>query len=422
MHFTIWLDHYGYIVLFVGLMLELIIFGIPTEVLMSYAGYLVFEGKLNFILSILAAGLGSCVGITASYFIGRKLGLPFFHKYGHKIHMGPERFDHFSHWFSRFGNGLIVVAYFIPGIRHITGYFSGITNLSLRKFMPFAYIGAFLWVSAFISLGRILGPQYDTFHNQMKKYLIIGGIALLCLIILYFLYKRLRLRILEGIKNIVTKSPNKAKLSILVSTVIFLSLCAWLIGLIQDFIDKDYSQFNQLTIYVIQRMFGASAHTWMSYFSAFSSLYVLMVISIITLLWMSLYGKYRTIEIIFFFIVVGGIFIEKWVSYLFGNLNIGFVNERVTSFLSEQSLLSLTIWGYFAFITSRYSNGFFIPFFSIAFVLAITIFQSISQIYLGIHTPSTVGVGIVVAGIWLSLNMMLLGIFRELESIGKINT
>lgn len=81
------LNHYGYIVLFLSLLLELIIVPIPNEALMSYVGVLCYQGKMNIILSILFAGVGGVVGATISYWIGYKLGVPFFRKFGHYFHM-----------------------------------------------------------------------------------------------------------------------------------------------------------------------------------------------------------------------------------------------------------------------------------------------------------------------------------------------
>ncbi|MEH7075754.1 DedA family protein [Neobacillus drentensis] len=127
-HITDYLDQYGYIVLFVSLILELIAIPLPGEVLMTYSGFLVFQGQLNWLISIFSASVGACIGMTLSYWIGYKLGKPFFYKYGHWFHMGPERLDKTSDWFTKHGNKLLFIAYFIPGVRHITGYFSGGTS------------------------------------------------------------------------------------------------------------------------------------------------------------------------------------------------------------------------------------------------------------------------------------------------------
>lgn len=70
---TALIEHYGYLVLFVSLMLELIALPLPGEFLMGYSGVLVFQGKLNWFLSVAAAGAGSCTGMTAYYWVGNKL-------------------------------------------------------------------------------------------------------------------------------------------------------------------------------------------------------------------------------------------------------------------------------------------------------------------------------------------------------------
>lgn len=125
-------NHYGYIVLFIALTLELIAFPTPGETLMTYCGFIVFKGKLNWGISIIVAAFGVITGITISYFIGRTLGTPFLKKYGSYIQMGPDRLEKTSKWFEKYGNGLLVIAYFIPGIRHVTGYLNPLPRFLLK--------------------------------------------------------------------------------------------------------------------------------------------------------------------------------------------------------------------------------------------------------------------------------------------------
>ena len=182
-------NNYGYIVLLIALMLELIAFPLPGEALMTYCGYVIYEGKMSLTISILIATLGVCIGITLSYFIGKILGVSFFEKYGHYIHMDKNRLDKISMWFEKYGNKLLIVAYFIPGVRHVTGYFSGITNVSYKKFAVNAYTGAFIWTTTFISLGKVLGVNLGRYHNLFKEYLLIGSLTVAVIIILIYIYK-----------------------------------------------------------------------------------------------------------------------------------------------------------------------------------------------------------------------------------------
>ncbi|MDZ5670127.1 VTT domain-containing protein [Bacillus stercoris] len=90
------------------LCLELIALPGPGEFLMGYAGVLVFQDKLNWALSMLAAGLGSCAGVSISYWIGYRLG-PAIYKYGERIHFGKDRMKKTSRWLAHYGNKLFLI-------------------------------------------------------------------------------------------------------------------------------------------------------------------------------------------------------------------------------------------------------------------------------------------------------------------------
>jgi membrane protein DedA with SNARE-associated domain len=100
-------NHYGYIVLLIALMLELLALPLPGEALMTYCGYVVYTKKMNWPISILVAAAGVITGITLSYFIGKFLGVSFFEKYGHYVHMDKKRLDKIScynfSWWGRTG-------------------------------------------------------------------------------------------------------------------------------------------------------------------------------------------------------------------------------------------------------------------------------------------------------------------------------
>lgn len=82
---------------------------------------------------------------------------------------------------------MLIVAYFIPGIRHITGYFSGMTKVSYKKFAVSAYLGAFIWTTTFISLGRVLGANWNKYNEISKWYLLIA--VLIAILLITPLYK-----------------------------------------------------------------------------------------------------------------------------------------------------------------------------------------------------------------------------------------
>lgn len=189
-----YIDQYGYIVLFVYLMLDLIALPLPGQSLMTYTGFLVYKGHLAMGPSILVATLGSWTGMTITYFIGSKLGFPFLNKYGRYLKLSPERLKDTSKWYNDHGNILLTIGYFIPGIRHFTGYFAGIAKLRLRTFIIFAYSGALIWTTTFISFGRFLGPQWDKLPSTVKNLILLGALIFSFVVVSIYLLNRYKKR------------------------------------------------------------------------------------------------------------------------------------------------------------------------------------------------------------------------------------
>ncbi len=419
MNLTEMMNHYGYLVLFISLLVELIAFGLPTEILMGYAGLLAYQGKLGWIPSVLMAWIGSSLGISVSYYIGLKLGYPFFEKYGHKMHMGPERMEKVTQWFSRFGNKLILVAYFIPGVRHVTGYFSGITGIPFRQFAVYAYTGAFIWVFTFITLGKVLGPQWELVHSHISKYLLIGGILLVIAGGIFYVYRYFKDRILRSLSIIMRKSPLRVRLLIVGTGVLFIGLTMVMIGMIQDYMGNEFHQFDSVSALLIHDLFPATTTTLMKSVTYFASLWWLIPISVFTLLWIVFRGKDRLLEIITFAIVItGGIVLEEGLQALFYHLT---TNHHLTlqglpsAFPGEQSMMALTFWGFAAYVVGRHSRKIMVKALLSIMVMIIVVTLSISWIFLGLQVANDILAGFVFAGVWLSLNTVIMEILRELR-------
>src|SRR5699024_2231333 len=93
-----YIDQYGYMFLFFYLMLDLIALPLPGQSLMTYVGFLAYRGHMDLGTSILVAALGSCVGMTITYFLGFKIGNPLLKKYGRFIRISPTKIKKTTEW------------------------------------------------------------------------------------------------------------------------------------------------------------------------------------------------------------------------------------------------------------------------------------------------------------------------------------
>ncbi|WP_263486849.1 DedA family protein [Clostridium estertheticum] len=216
---------------------------------------------MNWIISILVATAGVILGITISYFVGAKLGTRFFDKYGSYIHLGPKQREKTSKWFKASGNKLLILACFIPGVRHITGYFSGITEISYKRFAINAYFGAFLWTATFISLGKILGPDWDKFQSYISKYLVIGSISISLIFIMIYVYINHKTQIIESTYKTINRTlitfHSMGKIKVAIAGVAFASLgfMVLVIGVIQDYLSHEFQQFDIVVSYLVKAIF-----------------------------------------------------------------------------------------------------------------------------------------------------------------------
>jgi len=165
-----WISQYGYASLFVLLVFGIVGLPVPDETLLVFSGYLISKGQWNPLLAFASALAGSVCGISISYLLGRTLGHAAVERYGKFIHLTPAKVERVHQWFKKFGNWLLSVGYFIPGVRHFTALVAGMSGLEFRVFAPFAYFGAAVWVTFFLSLGYWFGENWTSIILLTHRY------------------------------------------------------------------------------------------------------------------------------------------------------------------------------------------------------------------------------------------------------------
>jgi membrane protein DedA with SNARE-associated domain len=148
-----WLNHYGSVAVFFWLALGILAIPVPEESFLILLGFLMAKGKLHFFPTIVAAFLGTWCGITTSYGLGLATSHYLHRGWGRFIGLTEKRFKKAHNWFEKIGKWALVIGYFIPGVRHVTGYVAGALKLCYRHFAPFAYFGGLVWSSLFMGLG-----------------------------------------------------------------------------------------------------------------------------------------------------------------------------------------------------------------------------------------------------------------------------
>lgn len=177
-----WIASYGYVAIFGLLVLGIVGLPVPDEALLTFVGYLNSRGELTLPLSMTSAFLGSASGISLSYALGRFVGPPLLSKLSGRLHLHPEHIIVTQRWMKRWGKYTLLIAYFVPGVRHLAALMSGMSNLPVGTFIRFAYTGALLWSSTFILIGYWLGEEWPHLSPTLHRTLLFVGLTVALLV------------------------------------------------------------------------------------------------------------------------------------------------------------------------------------------------------------------------------------------------
>ncbi|MBG9445216.1 DedA family protein [Cytobacillus firmus] len=181
------LSQLGYVGIALGLMVEVI----PSEIVLSYGGFLVSTGKIHFIGALLAGIAGGTLAQLFLYWLGAYGGRPVLYKYGKYLLIQKKHLDASEKWFEKYGTGVIFTARFIPVIRHAISIPAGIAKMPLSVFTVYTLAAMVPWTVLFLLLGMELGDHWRDIKEYAKPFILpIIVIALVSGAIYLFYMKR----------------------------------------------------------------------------------------------------------------------------------------------------------------------------------------------------------------------------------------
>jgi membrane protein DedA with SNARE-associated domain len=174
--------------IFLLMVLESMVFPVPSEAVMPFAGFLIVTGQFTFTGVIIASTFGSITGSLASYAMGFYGGKPFIKKFGKFLLLDTHDLEITERFFAKHGELTIFISRFIPVIRHMISIPAGLGKMKLWKFVVYTIMGAGLW-NAFLAY---VGYKLKENWTEVMKYshiIDIVVVAVLGLAFLYYAYK-----------------------------------------------------------------------------------------------------------------------------------------------------------------------------------------------------------------------------------------
>src|ERR1700730_12851948 len=160
---------------------------LPSELIMPFAGYLVYTGKMNLFWAATAGAIGCNLGSLVAYEIGYYGGRPLVEGYGRWILMGRRELDWADRFFESRGELAVVIARMLPVIRTFIALPAGIARMPRLKFHIYTFIGSWPWCFMLAYVGMRLGERWDK-DPRLKMWFHRLDAVILGLIILAVVY------------------------------------------------------------------------------------------------------------------------------------------------------------------------------------------------------------------------------------------
>lgn len=151
----------GYTAIIIGMALESACVPIPSELIFGFAGYLVYMGKLDFMLTVGAGVIGGLLGSVAAYLVGYWGGRPFVDRYGRYLFLSSRHVDLAQRWFDRYGLRAAFFSRLLPVVRTFISLPAGFARVDLVKFVIYTLLGSLPWTIALVYAGMLLGENWQ---------------------------------------------------------------------------------------------------------------------------------------------------------------------------------------------------------------------------------------------------------------------
>lgn len=184
----------GYIGIALLMALENIVPPIPSEIIMPLAGFAVTQGQLKFVYVVLAGTIGSVLGATPWYFLGKSWGLKRTKKvadrYGKWLTITGEDVEKAKIWFDKRGYVATAFGRLVPGIRTYISIPAGISKMPLIPFLVYSTAGSVVWVSLLTYAGYLLGENYERVGSYLKPISTVVLVVIIALSVYWILKRR----------------------------------------------------------------------------------------------------------------------------------------------------------------------------------------------------------------------------------------
>ena len=165
----------------------------PSDAIVIVCASLIPLGTIHFVPALILSTIGSELGFLILYYLGTQVDKKLIHAGKFKF-LSKEGLIKAEEWYNKYGNSILIINRFLPGIRPVLAFFAGLSEINLQKTIIFSLISAVLWNSLTLYLGIVFGNNIERIDRFLLQYsrvtLIIMVIGAVLFLIRYLYQKR----------------------------------------------------------------------------------------------------------------------------------------------------------------------------------------------------------------------------------------
>ncbi len=181
------MEVYGYLGILLLICIENIFPPIPSEVILTFGGFMTNYTSLNVPFVIIASTIGAILGALILYYAGSILNKDrlikiITSKYGKLLRLKPKDIENANDWFNKKGTKTVFFCRFIPIVRSLISIPAGMNKMKISSFLFYTLLGTLIWNTVLVVLGSIVGEKWPIIVSILNKY---SKITLIILIIMF---------------------------------------------------------------------------------------------------------------------------------------------------------------------------------------------------------------------------------------------
>lgn len=186
------MNQFGYIGIAMLIAIENIFPPIPSELILTFGGFMTTYSSMNIWMVTLFATIGSVAGAVVLYGVGRLLTPErlewVIDRWGHIVGLKKQDVKRAESWFTRRGGSTVFFCRFIPIVRSLISIPAGMSRMHMVKFLLYTTLGTAVWNVVLVNLGAFAGAEWERIANYMNVYSYIGCAVLAALAVVFAIW------------------------------------------------------------------------------------------------------------------------------------------------------------------------------------------------------------------------------------------